>query len=362
MLEMTGPTLLLDEDRCRNNIRRMADRVARSESVFRPHFKTHQSLEIGEWFKAHGVDAITVSSVKMAQYFSPQWKDITIAIPFNIHEVGDVNDMPWDCHVNLLVMHPKTVMELEAGLTRNVGVYIKIDIGYGRTGLLEDDPELDRLLDLLEAASKMTFRGFLGHAGHTYYASSKQAIRMIDLETRAVMQRLNIRFKGRVPGLETSLGDTPSCSVAGDLSGISEWRPGNFVFYDLKQASIGSCETSDIAVAMACPVIAKHPDRLIIHGGAAHFARDFLPGEDGQTVFGQAVETRDRGWGEPIEGLQLTALSQEHGTMTGPAVALERFDVGDFVHLLPVHSCMTAIAMKRYRTLAGETIRHLESG
>ncbi|MDX1268647.1 MAG: hypothetical protein R3311_14870, partial [Oceanisphaera sp.] len=105
------PTLLLDEERCRNNITRMADKVMRGGARFRPHFKTHQSLEVGEWFKAYGVEAITVSSVTMAEYFSPLWKDITIAIPFNIHEVERVNALPGACVVNLCVMHPETVVQ-----------------------------------------------------------------------------------------------------------------------------------------------------------------------------------------------------------------------------------------------------------
>jgi D-serine deaminase-like pyridoxal phosphate-dependent protein len=208
----------------------------------------------------------------------------------------------------------------------------------------------------------LAFRGFLGHAGHSYYAPSVDQIRAIDAEGRAFMQRLRSRFEARFPGLETSLGDTPCCSLAGDFSGISEWRPGNFVFYDLTQHLLGSCALEDIAVAMGCPVIAKHSDRLIILGGAVHFARDSLAGADGKPEYGWVVEHDGDGWGKPIEGLRITSLSQEHGIITGPDEALARFSVGDFVRVLPVHSCMTAAAMKRYRTLDGRVIPNIEAG
>ena len=61
--------------------------------VLRPHFKTHQSIEIGNWFKEKGVTSITVSSIKMAEFFSSEWDDITIAFPLNILEIDKLSLM-----------------------------------------------------------------------------------------------------------------------------------------------------------------------------------------------------------------------------------------------------------------------------
>ena len=83
MLKITRPTLLLDEQKCRANIARMAEKASGNKLIFRPHFKTHQSLELGRWFKDYGVTSITVSSVEMAEYFSSEWNDITFAFPLN---------------------------------------------------------------------------------------------------------------------------------------------------------------------------------------------------------------------------------------------------------------------------------------
>ena len=67
---ITKPTFLIDEIKCKSNINFMAEKAASHNLIFRPHFKTHQSLEIGSWFKEIGVSKITVSSIEMASYFS----------------------------------------------------------------------------------------------------------------------------------------------------------------------------------------------------------------------------------------------------------------------------------------------------
>ena len=86
------PTLLLDKARALNNIERMAGKAARSEVRLRAHFKTHQSAEIGQWFRPYGVSTITVSSVDMALYFAEHgWNDITIAFPVNLRQIRTIN-------------------------------------------------------------------------------------------------------------------------------------------------------------------------------------------------------------------------------------------------------------------------------
>ena len=78
MIQVTEPTMVLNEEVCKSNIARMAAKAKAANVVFRPHFKTHQSREIGEWFRASGVDKITVSSLNMAMKFAEWgWNDIT---------------------------------------------------------------------------------------------------------------------------------------------------------------------------------------------------------------------------------------------------------------------------------------------
>jgi len=106
---------------------------------------------------------------------------------------------------------------------------------------------------------------------------------IIDVHKKSEEQLIILkeRYKAKYPDLILSIGDTPTCSVAEDFSGIDEIRPGNFVFYDLSQYQIGSCTIDQIAVAMACPIVAIHETRneIVIYGGGVHFSKERLEDE-----------------------------------------------------------------------------------
>jgi D-serine deaminase-like pyridoxal phosphate-dependent protein len=124
------------------------------------------------------------------------------------------------------------------------------------------------------------------------------------------------------------------------------------------QSRIGSCSKTDIAVAMACPVVAIHKERneLIIYGGAVHFSKERIEDNIRGTIYGEVVEDNHEGWGEPIEGMYLTKLSQEHGIVQVPGRLIDDYKIGDVIKILPVHSCLTSQAMKVYLTTHGKSI------
>lgn len=94
MKTINRPTLLLDVEKCKTNIRTMAQKAKGHRLKLRPHFKTHQSAQIGEWIRAEGISTCTVSSVKMAEYFAHHgWNDILIAFPVNVLESEKLNEL-----------------------------------------------------------------------------------------------------------------------------------------------------------------------------------------------------------------------------------------------------------------------------
>jgi D-serine deaminase-like pyridoxal phosphate-dependent protein len=338
----------------------MLEKAKRNKVRFRPHFKTHQSHEIGTWFRDTGVDAITVSSLSMAEYFAADnWNDITVAFPVNLLEMETINRLAEHITLNLLVESAEVVNLLNRGLLYHINVFIKIDIGNHRTGIAFDNLEqIESVLEAAEIAEHITFAGFLSHAGHSYDAKSLIELGMIHYETIERLKRLKEFYFLRYPNLILSTGDTPTCSVMDDFSGIDEIRPGNFVFYDLMQSKIGSCSTDRIAVAMACPVVSIHKERneMIIYGGAVHFSKERIDDPVNGSIYGIAVKESQEGWGEPIERMYLAKLSQEHGIVHVPPDLIDNYHIGDIIMILPVHSCLTSQSMKAYFTTDGKII------
>ncbi len=363
-LELKRPALLLDREKCLNNIAFMAEKAKRHNLTLRPHFKTHQSAAISRWFREHGTRKITVSSVIMAEYFAEEgWDDICVAFPFNIHEINDARRLAEKIRLHLTVCSAEITQFISKAAMPETGIYIKTDTGYRRTGIEhENTPEIDRILEIIKKSKNLTFSGFLVHNGHTYQSPTPFDVKKIHSESNARLLELKRRYIREFAGLVLSTGDTPSCSISDDFTGIDEIRPGNYVFYDLSQCHTGSCIPSQVAVALAAPVVAKHPGRneLIIYGGAVHLSKEHLVNDDGVKIWGQAARLLPNGrWTEPVPGAMVTKVSQEHGTITCDTGFFNQIAVGDFIVIFPVHSCLTADLMRGYITTSGERIDHI---
>ncbi|MEN8116344.1 MAG: alanine racemase [Bacteroidota bacterium] len=360
MVEIIRPTFVVDKEICLRNIEKMVQKAEQHKLRFRPHFKTHQSAEVGEWFKLYGVNAITVSSVRMAEYFATNgWKDITIAFPLNLPEINSIKRLAASVKLNVLVENKEGAQILADKTTNKTGVYIKIDTGTQRTGIKASRTSaIDSIVEILSNNKKLTFKGFLSHTGNTYQAKSANEIFSRHFDALLKMKSLKNRYKKKFPQVEISMGDTPSFSICGNFDGVDEIRPGNFVFYDLMQHNLGVCKMDDIAVKMVCPVVAKHSSRneIVIYGGAVHFSKDTIPNIDGKSLYGRIRINME---GEQVlldSKNYLSKLSQEHGILKVTPANFKRINVGDLVEIIPVHSCLTANVMGYYQATDGKII------
>lgn len=347
------PTLYIDTDIVSQNIKKMADKCRRNEMEFRPHFKTHQSAEIGEIFRDFGIRGITVSSPKMAQYFANHgWKDITIAFPANVLANSVYDDLSSRITLKTLVISEEVVRLLDQKVSNSMGLYIELDPDYGRSGIpINDLPAIRNVLEAIEESEYFYPAGFYCHAGYTYKARSENDI--LELITPTI-KKLEV-IKSTFPDLPICFGDTPSCSVLSDFGPIDQLSPGNFVFYDWMQVQIGSCSPNEIAVYMECPVIEKFKSRneVLIHGGAVHFSKEFIE-INGVKSFG---EPRLKHLSEET---YIKSISQEHGIIKCSQNVFEEISVGETIQIFPIHSCLTADLMQEYKsTEDGRMIEHL---
>jgi D-serine deaminase-like pyridoxal phosphate-dependent protein len=354
---VTRPTVIIDVEKTKRNIDRMVKKANDLSLNLRPHLKTAQSHHIGRYFRELGVRSITVSSLSMASYFAKDgWNDITVAFPVNLLEMDTINELSGRIHLNLLVVNHESLKLLEKGLKNQVGIFVKIDVGTQRTGISPGNkPEIEACLRMIEINPLLSFKGFLCHAGHSYRARSKAEILNVHEETLGILAEVRKAYIGLFPNMIISTGDTPTCSVAESWPDIQELRPGNFVFYDIMQVQIGSCTLEDIAVALACPVVARHPDRMeiIVYGGGVHLSKERLIWE-GKEIYGLPVLFHEKGWSVPSGNSFVKSLSQEHGIIRCELELFEKAVIGSLIGILPVHSCMMVDIADHYLTSEGE--------
>ena len=346
--EIVKTSWLIKTDIVQQNIQRMKHKADDHGLILRPHFKTHQSVEPGNFFKKSGIRKITVSSMDMAmEFIRAGFRDICLAIPFNIRETERLNSIPEEIRFHICIESMEVLSYLGKHAKRQTGIYIKTDCGYHRSGIdFEETETFRQLIKSIKSFPQLSFTGLLTHSGHTYHANSKAEIKLIHKTSLKSLQKLKSALGDT---MFISIGDTPSMSICNDFTGADEIRPGNFVYYDLMQYYLGACNTGDIAGRLLTPVIARNTDRheIIIHAGAVHLSKEFLI-NDGQKNFGEVTAVHKKDETVHLQDRpRIIKLSQEHGTVHLSPEHMKLIDYGDLLEILPIHSCLTANLMKQ---------------
>lgn len=355
LADLPTPVLILDRSRLLANIARMQARARDLNVSLRPHLKTAKSATVAEL--AVGKNGpITVSTLAEAEYFARAgFRDILYAVPMapqKLDQVGALIKAGVD--LKIITDHP-AVAQAAAEAGQRLGVtfrlMIKIDCGLGRAGIA---PDSDLLLPLAQALSQpgAELAGVLTHAGHSYGAKDAAEIeRIAEAERVAVVKAAErLRAAGFACPI-VSVGSTPTALFAKDLTGVTEMRPGNFVFFDLFQAGLGSCSLQDIAVSVLATVVSHHPGRnhLLIDAGGLALSKDTGANKNAPgTGYGRVCRPDGT---LPLDGLNVHDVHQEHGLLGGPDAPKVDFAAhppGSRLRVLPNHSCMTGAMYDRY--------------
>ncbi|RLD62973.1 MAG: alanine racemase [Bacteroidetes bacterium] len=347
--KISSPTFVVLKKAVEANIHHFKQKAQFNNLTLRPHFKTHQNNTIAKQFYDLGIRNIAVSNIAMAEEFSHfQWDNISLAFPFNIREIDKLNKISENTQITILVESIETLDFLNQNLINTIGVYIKIDAGYNRTGIsYKNTAMVQQLINKIEESDKLILKGLLSHFGNTYSAKSKEEVISIYSISISLIEQLRQGLDQAYNNIPISVGDTPSVSIVDDFGNVDELRPGNFVYYDWMQYKIGSCELNQIAAVMICPIVAKHNDRLqiIIHGGAVHFSKEGYS-ENNEIRYGQAVNMDNDLSLSLIADTFIKSISQEHGIVQCTEDSFGKFEIGDLMVFIPIHSCLTANLMK----------------
>ncbi len=345
MIDLQTPAFLVDRNIVEQNCARMREKARRSGVAFRPHVKTHKTAEIARIQHGGALGPITVSTLAEAEFFADAgFRDLTYAVPIGPEKLDRVAALARKVErLNILLDNARALQALEehGGV---FDVFLKVDCGYHRAGVDPDDPDSVRLALAIAHSPAVRFQGLLTHAGHSYHARNVEEIRRLAAEETACLTHFRSLLEG-LEGTVRSVGSTPTASVVERFADTDEVRPGNYVFYDAFQATIGSCTRADCAVSVLATVIGSYPERrqAIIDAGALALSKDLGPDHiDPQFGFGVVCDLEFR----PLP-MRLTALSQEHGKLQASVPP----PVGTQLRVIPNHSCLTAAMYDVYHVI-----------
>jgi D-serine deaminase-like pyridoxal phosphate-dependent protein len=331
--QLSTPAVVVDLDVLERNISRMAARARDAGVRLRPHAKTHKCPEIGRMQRAAGAWGLSLAKVGEAEVFvDAGFDDLFVAYPVVGADKGrrllQLTDRARLAVGVDSVEGARTLAEPFHSAGRTLEVVLKVDVGYGRVGV---PPE--RAVELARRVAELPglrLRGVFTHAGHGYLAETRAGVDEIArLEGERLAEAAALLRGAGLPVDEVSVGSTPTAAVAMRVRGVTECRPGNYVFHDASQVALGTCAVEDCALTIVATVVSvPAPDRAVVDAGSKTLSSDPLrprPGGHGRLL---GRESR------------IEKLSEEHGVV---AVAPgEAFHVGERVRILPNHACVVA--------------------
>jgi D-serine deaminase-like pyridoxal phosphate-dependent protein len=358
--DIVTPAFLVDRATVQRNCDAMRAKAHRAGMHFRPHVKTHKTVEIARMQLGAAAGPITVSTLAEAEFFAEHgFDDITYAVPVGPDKLVRAAALARRiARLNLLLDSFATLRALEEFHVSDgavFDVFLKVDCGYHRAGVDPRAPDSVRLAVTLAGSPAVRFRGLLTHAGHSYHASNTDEIRKIAGEEALALTDFRALVRRQVAvELVRSIGSTPTISAPEKLADADEIRPGNYVFYDAFQATIGSCALSQCAMSVLATVIGNYPEasHLLTDAGALALSKDLGADHvDPACGFGVVCDLDLR----PLP-MKLTVLSQEHGRIEAAPEVIARCGVGTRLRLIPNHSCLTAAMYDAYQVLENGAI------
>ena len=355
--QLPTPAAVVDLDRLETNIARMQATCDRLGVTLRPHLKTHKCVEIARLQVERGARGVTVSTLEESRAFaSAGFDDLTWAFPVIPGRLDEVRELA-DAVQLRLVVDSEVAVEALAALGGDLELLLKVDCGYHRAGL---DPTGDELLDLaarIETTPSLRLAGILSHSGHAYKGSGRAELAAIAEEERGVMATAADRLRQSGFALDTvSVGSTPAMSAVESLDGVTEARPGNYVFYDWTQVALGSATAADCALTLVSSVVSSRAaagggasgGRAVCDAGALALSVDPGPNHVGHATMGEIYGDYETGDLEP--DLRLVSLSQEHGVLSRAR------PVGERLRILPNHSCLAAACFDAVWVCRGDEV------
>jgi len=345
---MTLPRLIIDKKKVLNNLNKIKLLAKSLHIKLRPHVKTLGIKKLYDIYLKNQISSITVSSTAMAYEFAKiGYKDILIAIPFDITEFNILKKLLKIKTLNSIIITTDNLFILEKiehllKTNNKIFLALEIDCFYGRSGIFVDN--LDDIKHILNHITKKNlsqkFWGIFSHFGQSYKTYDFSELININKTNIERLKKIKLEFEKKLKkNCILSIGDTPSLKIYTPeiTNSIDEFRPGNFIYYDLQQFTLNSCHIDDIALFVLATVISKKNEYIVLHCGSIHLGKEYVS-IDNQLSYGLVLNNNNNILGH------ITDLTQEHSKVA--LINHNNVSIGDTVKIIPVHSCLVANYMK----------------
>lgn len=334
--DLDTPALLVDVDRLEANIRGVATALGAHDVALRPHWKTSKCLEVARRQVAAGAVGFTcstpaeVSALGEAGFRGLLWAHLPVGVPkvrFAVEVVRAYGTVL--IADSVAVAEPLSRAMTAAGLVADV--FLDVDTGLGRTGVAP--AQAVAVAREIAALPGLRLCGVLTHEGHLYgFGGDHDALDTAGASSSQVLVGAAGALRGAGLSIETvSVGSTPGLATAPYVPGVTEARPGTYVYNDGNQLRLGTATLDQCALTVLARVVSVRPGTAIIDAGSKALSSDAVSAENG---YGMVLD---------LDGLPLDVTfpraNEEHGFLAGPGVA--SLTVGDLVRVLPHHACAT---------------------
>lgn len=332
--DLDTPFVIIDLDKVDRNIANMQKVASDAGIALRPHAKTHKMPQIALMQVQAGALGVTVAKLGEAEVMMKAGiKDILIAYPIiGKQKLERLIQLSRQTKVTIAVDSYESacgIARAASDANTQMDILIEMDCGFGRVGLPPGIPILD-LAKQISELSGITFKGILTFAGHSYDAPDEEGIREVGLEEgRLATETANLLRKHDLPVAIISAGSTPTAKFVSQVPGVTEIRPGTYVFGDLMQVSMGAHELVNCALTVKVTVISRPAhNRAVVDAGTKIFTMD-----GGNSPLGTG-----RGLVVGHPGIQVAWFTEEHG-MLELSTEEEILAIGDTLEIIPVHCC-----------------------
>jgi D-serine deaminase-like pyridoxal phosphate-dependent protein len=332
VLDLDTPALVIDLDRVESNVRRMAQSAREAGVRLRPHTKTHKMPEIARLQVEAGASGITCAKLGEAEVMvAAGFDDILLAYPlYGKEKLARLERLRRRARVLVSLDSldvARGLAELGTATGQPIEIYLEVDTGLHRTGTAPGEATLALAVRVAELEG-LTLRGLMTHAGHAYGALDSDArARVVQREIEELRHSQALCRDAGIDVREISVGSTPSVSLELAQGGVTEVRPGTYVFNDTTMiehdvATAATCAAHVIATVVSRPT----PDRFVLDAGSK-----CLTSEGAGTP----------GWIQVVdrEDMTMDFVSEEHGVGRFDPSFGGTLSIGDKVLLIPRHIC-----------------------